>query len=133
MNADEELQNKIHSSEPGLDKTDPEVIAYTTLFRALSKSGDYSVPADFVDVVIKKLEKRQKRSFLQHDFLWLGLGIFLLLTGGAYTMINEEFKIDLGFLDGFAYKGVLVFGVCFIAGLNYIDWRIVRRRKGFAA
>ena len=132
MNAEEELQSKIHNNESELDKTDPEIIAYKRVFQALSTSADYSVPLDFADVVIKKLEARQKRSVLQHDFLWLCLGVLLLLTGGAYTTITMKLKIDFGFLEDFAYKGVLVFGVCFVAALNYIDRR-VRRSSGFRA
>lgn len=130
MNAEEELQKKIHAKElDGLDENDPEIIAYSIVFQTLVKARDYSASTHLADDVIKRLEKEQKRSFLTGDFFWLCVGIALLLTGGAYTVMQLKFKIDFGFLAGFAYKGVIIFGICFITILNYIDRHIVRKNK----
>ena len=132
MNAEEELQRKIQNNElEEADKSDPQVVAYSSLFRVLSKTEEYSAPVYLADNVIKTLKKRKKKSFLKHDFFWLGTGIFLLLAVGIYTILRSEFKIDLGFLNAFVYKGVIVFGICFIAALHYIDTRMARKDKRF--
>lgn len=98
MNADEELQNRIDDNElEGIDKTDAEIIAYTSIFEAVSKFVEYSASADLANAVIKKIERKQKRSFFKHDFFWLCAGISVLLTVGVYTVIKTEVKVDFGF------------------------------------
>jgi len=109
------------------------VVAYSNLFRVLAKTEDYSAPVHLADKIIKTLKKNQEKSLLRQDFFWLGTGILLLLTAGIYTVVHSEFKIDFGFLNAFVYKGVLVFGICFIAVLNYIDRRVARKDKRLTA
>jgi len=132
MNEEEALQNRIYDNNSDeFEKNDLGNIAYMSLFQALPKLEEYSVPTDLADVVMKKIEERQKRSLLRQDFFWFWVGIFLLLYGGVYAAIKTEFKIEFGFIDGFAYKGVLLFGICFIAALNYLD-RFIRRKRFIA-
>ncbi len=134
MNTEEELQKRIQNDElKEVDKSDPQVVAYSNLFRVLSKTEDYSAPVQLADNIIKTLKKKQKKSSLRRDFFWFGAGILLLLTAGIYTVIQLEFKIDLGFLNAFVYKGVLIFGICFIAALNYIDKRMARKDEKLTA
>lgn len=130
MSREEEIQKKIQDNAiQEIDKDDPDVIAYLRVFRALPKTREYSVPERFAETVIRKLERKQKRIFLLHEYMWLTAGILLLVTAGAYTVTRLDFKIDFGFLNAFSYKGVLVFGIFFIAMLNYIDRRVIRKTK----
>jgi len=134
MNAEGDLQKKIQNNElKELDESDPQVIAYVNLFRVLSQTEEYSSPEHLADSVIEALKKKQKKSVLKRDFFWFGTGILLLLAAGIYTVVYSEFKINLGFLNAFVYKGVLVFGICFIVVLHYIDRRMARKDKRFIA
>lgn len=130
MSRDEELQKQIQDNDlHQVNKDDPAVIAYLSLFRTLTRATEYTMPRHLPEVVIKKLMKRQTRIFRLQEFFWFSAGALPLLIAAVFTATRLEFKIDLGFLNAFTYKGVLVFGILVIAILNYIDRRLIQKNK----
>jgi predicted exporter len=123
---DEELQKKIESGFSS-NADDLDVKAYQEVFARLAKKPHVNLSADFADVVIKRIEERQRRS-ASHDFFWLGFGVSLLIIALIVAAIMSGFRPTLGFLKGMsAYAGVFAFGIAFILFLNRLDKKIVTK------
>lgn len=121
---EEELQKKIESGEnPQGDELD--VKAYREVFHALNHDRGFELPANFTDrVVAKVMGKRKKDS--SRDMWWFGIGIFLIVIAFVVAVVFTGFKMDLGFLRGIAdYKGLVIFGIAFIAFLNWLDKKLI--------
>lgn len=128
---EEELQKSIENGqaprEDGLD-----VKAYQEVFRALKKDPDYALSSDFAQRVVARVVSRERAS--AKDYLWFGAGIFFLLAALIATVLFIGFRFDFGFDFGFLnvmadYKGLVVFGIVFIALLNWVDKRLVKEKQ----
>lgn len=133
---DEEWQE---AAEQGR-RIDPDNIdekAYSEVFRVLKMDPGYTPRAGFAERVAASVVAR-KAARNYRDYLWFGAGILVLLAASIGTVLYsglslnlKGFSIDLGFLSGMAhYKGLAIFGVIFVALLNWLDKRLVRHGTG---
>ena len=124
---EEELQNKIESGASGEDNG-LDARAYREVFRALEKEPGYKLPSTFAEKVVAKVAARQKTE-QSRDYFWFFSGVLVLLIAAAATIAVTGFKLDFGFLTSMAdYKGLAIFGVVFVAVLNWLDRRLVREK-----
>lgn len=103
-----------------------------TVFKALKSVPDYLPSRDLADNVIRRLEKKQhvKLSLISNDYFWFGLGLLILLASAVVMILLTKFEMDFGFLNSMsAYRGLLIFGVVFIALLNWIDKRLIGNKR----
>jgi hypothetical protein len=126
---EEELQKNF---EQGNDKSGEEadIKAYQYVFDALKKEPPITLHPDFASGVINKvLEKKEKRG-LSGDFLWFGVGIFLIVIAAIVAIAFSGFKPSLGFLSGLtSFKGLLVFAAIFITALNWLDKKLIHKKQ----
>jgi hypothetical protein len=127
-NNDEDLQKKIESGNYSSgDELD--VKAYQEVFARLRKKHDLYLSADFADKIVVRVQAKQRRA-ASRDFLWLGIGVSLLIIALIVAAIMSGFRPAFGFLKGMsAYAGVFAFGIAFILFLNRLDKKIVPRRE----
>ena len=132
---EEGLQNRAEREQltPG---DGPDEKAYWEVFRVLKKDPGYTLDAGFAERVTAFVQAR-KRWQNTRDFIWFGAGSLVLLVvfGGTllYAGFNlhlHGFTLDLGFLSVMSdYKGLAIFGLLFIAMLNWIDKNLIRRQS----
>jgi hypothetical protein len=126
---DEELQERVEHSgrvaaEDGLDAS-----AYQQIFHSLRQDPGYALPANFAESLANRLMPEQK-SFFSRDFAWFGIGIFGLTASFCIAILFFGFKIDFTFLTGLGdFKGLLIFGISFVAFLNWLDKKVVRTTR----
>ena len=129
MNAyEEELQKKIEEGKtPQGDELD--VKAYREVFRALKKEPEYSVSPGFIDRIVMRVEEKRSKDS-SRDMFWFGAGIFLMVVALIVAIAFTGFKINAGFLTNMSeFKGVIIFGIAFIAFLNWVDKRLIRHKN----
>ena len=101
--------------------------AYRIVFEALRKEPGYILPEAFARHVLGRLQVSQS----SREVSWLGIGIVTFLVTLAVCIWLTGFRPTVGvfaFLTG--YKGLIVFGVAFILGLQWIDRRFIRKSAG---
>jgi hypothetical protein len=117
---EEALQNQMD----GVD-----AYAYQKVFDVLKQEPDFSLPINFADRVIQKIEAKKESST---DFIWFGAGIFMFAIAAIVTIVLTDFKISFGalkFITG--YPGFFIFGVCFILALQWLDRKLVKPKTTF--
>jgi hypothetical protein len=123
---EEELQNRVAS---GGSTEGPDADAYRRVFNAIEKEPAYNVSDDFARKVISQIDARQSTS-LSKDYIWFGIGIIFLIASFLVTLTFVDFHIDLGFLSLMAdYKGLAIFGIAFILGLNWLDKKLLLGKR----
>jgi hypothetical protein len=123
---EEELQNRIErgGSAHGMDAR-----AYRHVFQALGKELDYELPADFAAKVANRILVRDEKR-LSSEYIWFAAGILCLAAAFIWTIVFIGFQLDFGFLNGMAaYKGLAIFGIVFIIGLNWLDRKLLREGR----
>lgn len=125
---EEEIQDKLERGQtPGGDGLD--IKAYQAVFRALKKDPGYALPPDFAGRVAARVAQKQERGYSK-DYFWFGAGIFFLVICFIATVVYTGFRFDFGFLKMMSdYKGLALFGVTFIALLNWLDRKLVREKQ----
>lgn len=121
---EEELQNNIEAGRPtGAD--DADVKAYREVFRALSTLPETSLPNNFADRIVARIEEKRKRES-KKDVIWFASGIGVMVLVFVATILYTGFQFDLGFLNDMSgYAGLFIFGVAFILILNILDKKLV--------
>jgi hypothetical protein len=122
--SDEELQHKIENKNAMDDSADAK--AYQKVFSALEKEP-YSLPLNFADDVVKRLESRS--ASVTTDYVWLALGLLTFIVATVITVVTTGFAIDFSvfrFVSG--YYGLFAFGLAFILLIQYLDQRLVFRK-----
>jgi hypothetical protein len=131
MNAfEKELQKRIEAGEfTGND--DPETKAYEQVFKGLHREPDFRLKDSFADKVVSKaVSRREAKSF--REYVWMAVGLVLLLAAFVVTIVMTGFKINFGFLRNLSeFKGVLLFGGAFIIFLHWLDKRLLGRRPWY--
>jgi hypothetical protein len=124
-NDEERIQKDIESGQtPGGDGLD--VKAYQEVFRALAKEPLYQVSPNFAENVVARVVSKQQAK-QSRDYLWFGAGIFFLVVTAIATLMMVGFTPNFGFLTSMSdYKGLALFGIVFIALLNWLDKRLIR-------
>jgi hypothetical protein len=126
MKDEDELQ---HSVERGTVNNDIDAKAYEVVFDALKKEPDYTLSSKFADRVVEIAAKRRSDS-ASTEFIWLGVGVFLLLIAMIVVMTKITMPSDFGFLSGMSsYGGLFVFGILFIGLLHFIDRRFIQQKR----
>ena len=119
---DEELQNRIEKDSPS---EDADASAYQRVFSALKKEPAFTLPSNFSEGIIKRIEIAKPEA--SKDNLWLGLGIFGFILAAVITISLTGFRPSAGafkFLSG--YSGLFIFGIIFILLLHYFDKKFIR-------
>ena len=119
---DQELQELV---EKGTAPDDHNSRIYQTVFRALRSEPTFALPAAFADRVVANVRAR----YSSRDMVWLLGGVFLFIVTLIVAMIITGFSPRLGvftFLSG--YPGLVVFGVAFILGLQWVDRKWIRKQ-----
>ena len=125
-NEEERFQEKI-ITDPLFDDGSAETRVYRQVFGALKKAPDYTLPDNFADTVLHKIEQQEQRSLLR-EYLWLAAGIIVLVGACVTAVVMTGFTFDPGFLRNMAgYKGLALFGAAFILFLHWIDKRLIHR------
>ncbi|MEX2230820.1 MAG: hypothetical protein WD824_01570 [Cyclobacteriaceae bacterium] len=124
---EEELQKNPEKGESS-DADGLDIKAYQEVFRALKKDPGYEISSSFAQTVVARMiSKQQSKS--SKDYFWFGAGIFFLAIAFLATILFIDFRFDFGFLTGMAdYAGLAVFGIAFIAILNWLDKRLIREK-----
>lgn len=124
MKNEHELQRGV---EEGNASNDIDSRAYEIVFDAVKKEPGYTLKAGFADRVME-LAARQASGSATAEFIWMGIGVFLLFIAMIVALANITFTADFGFLSAMSsYAGLFVFGAIFIAMLHFIDRRFIRR------
>jgi hypothetical protein len=119
---DEEIQNKI---EQGLAETSADAQAYLHVFKVLKKDPEFNLPLQFADRLVSLIEKKEEKK----DYYWLAVGILLSVVSliVAIVLVAERWSINaFSFLS--SNVGLVVFGILFVALLQWIDKKIVRKQ-----
>lgn len=125
---EEELQNNIEAGrQTGED--DADVKAYREVFRVLSKPPQTSLPPDFADRIVARIEEKREHES-EKDLIWFSAGIAIMVLVLVATVLYTGFSLDLGFLKEMSgYAGLFIFGVAFIMLLNILDKKLVIKTK----
>lgn len=121
---EEELQRSIEKGlVPKGDELDVRI--YQDLFKSLSKPPVINIPANFADRVLAKvIERKVQRS--SRDFVWLGVGVFLLVSVAVIGFAYSGLKIEISNLKQLAgIGGLVLFAIAFCGFLNIIDKKAV--------
>jgi hypothetical protein len=126
MMNEEELQ---HNVEGGSVGNDIDSKAYEVVFDALKKEPDYMLSSKFADRVVEIAAKDRSGS-VSTEFIWLGVGVFLLIIAMIVVLTKITMPSDFGFLSAMSsYGGLFVFGILFIGLLHFIDRRFIQQRR----
>jgi hypothetical protein len=126
MKNEEELQRSV---EQGNVNNDIDSKAYEVVFDALKQEPNYTLKSGFADRVME-LAARQSSGSASTEFIWLGVGVFLLIVAMIVVMTKITMPTDFGFLSAMSsYAGLFVFGILFIALLHFIDRRFIQQRR----
>jgi hypothetical protein len=120
--ADEELQNKI---EQGLAESNADAQAYKQVFKILKRDPEFNLPIQFADRLVSVLEKKEEK----RDYYWLAVGILFSIISliVAVVLVAERWSINaFSFLS--SNVGLVVFGILFVALLQWIDKKVVRKQ-----
>jgi hypothetical protein len=122
---EEALQRQAEQNQmKGFDKDSR---AYQIVFNALQKETGFQLSPRFADQVIHQLQQ-QRKFRTTHEYVWLGLGIFLFIVAAVVTVVKTDFRPEWGFLNGISrYLNVFIFGAVFILALQWLDRKFVRR------
>lgn len=121
----ETLRKKLEQDEflKGL-AGEEDVKAYRLFLRAVEKEETFELSDDFAEKVAGRLNLKHSAV---HEFLWFGVGIFLLIISCIVAIALTDFKFDFGFLESISpYSGVFLFGTIFIILLHLIDKKWIR-------
>jgi hypothetical protein len=127
---DEELQKQIERGDFPGEGIDAQ--AYHKIFNALKQEPDYNLPVYFADRLITLIESKEKTKEISRDNFWMGLGLFSFVVALLVALALTNFKLSAGafqFLAG--YQGLIIFGIAFIALLNWVDRKIIRKVEAF--
>lgn len=123
---EDELQRNV---EQGKVANDIDAKAYEVVFDALKKEPDYRLSSGFADRVVNIAAQRRSGS-ASTEFVWLGIGVFMLVIAMIIVMTKITLPSDLGFLSTMSsYGGLFVFGIVFIGALQLIDRKFIRQRR----
>jgi hypothetical protein len=119
---DEELQNKI---EQGLAETSVDAQAYQHIFKILKKDPEFNLPIQFADRLVSIIEKKEEK----RDYYWLAVGILFSIVSlvVAVVLVADRWSINaFSFLS--SNVGLIVFGVSFVALLQWFDKKVIRKQ-----
>jgi hypothetical protein len=124
MNDDNSLQEKI---EAGQIPDTLDAKSYASVFHALAKEPDISLPVSFADRIIQRTLALQQSKESKRDIWWLGIGIFLLTVAFIVAFAFVGFRMNPGFLRAASdYKWMFLMGVILVWIFNVVDKKFVK-------
>jgi len=125
--SDEHIQQQV---EKGIPASGIDADAYKVVFNAIKKEPHLKLSSDFASKVAFRVTP--EKSFNWDKFLVVGGGIGFLLAL-IYAIASVEATFSFGaftFLS--SYQGLLVFGVIFVLGLNWLDKKLTHSHSQHA-
>ena len=120
---DDELQALAEGGAP--DTTgNLDVQAYKKLFSMLGEEPTFS-PSGMEEAVIARIELSKKQSS-RRDYLWLSLGVIVLLLTGIIAVALSDFRIIFTNWQ----RGIMALGICagvVIMVLNTLERKLLHR------
>ena len=121
--SDDELQRIVEeggsTSSGGKD-----FMAYQKLFSILGEQPEHQ-PTRIADAVVSRIEASRKRTAVR-DYIWLALGIFVLIVIGFIAVVVSGYRIPL---SGWQ-RTILALGTCaglVIMLLNTLERKLLHR------
>jgi len=119
---DENLQNEIEKGDAPI--VGIEASAYKKVFDVLKKEPDFTLPVNFADKVVARIEAKKESS---RDLIWIGAGVATFIIAAIISVALTNFRFNFGafrFISG--YPGLVAFGVVFILALQWVDKKLIR-------
>jgi hypothetical protein len=120
--SDDELQRMAEDGTPQSD--DQDLRAYQKLFDILGEKPIH-MSMGLEDAVIAKIELSNKQS-ARRDYLWLILGVFVLIVTGIVAVALSDFRVRLSDWQ----REIMTLGICaglVIMLLNAIERKLLQR------
>ena len=96
---------------------------------ALSREPDFKLPANFADRLVSMIESAKAKE-RRLEICLMGFGAFLFLIALIVVIVLTDFKLSL---NGFSFLsnhiGLIGFGIVFIALLNLLDKKLMRKTQ----
>jgi len=125
---EEELQKNLEEGKTPIGD-DLDVKAYQSVFSALKNEPTIFLHTSFADRVIRMVEQNQRKNIFR-EYFWIAIGMFLLLSALATSIMLTDFKISAGVFSGLgSYRGLLIFGAAFIGLLHWLDRQLLKNKK----
>jgi hypothetical protein len=125
MNTSDELIQK--QVEEGSASFGADADAYKVVFNSLKKEPGIKLSADFA-YKVSQLASSPEKSFNWEKFLLIsgGIGFIIALI---YAIVSVEATFSFGIFTFLSSnQGLLVFGIIFILGLNWLDKKLTHSR-----
>jgi len=127
MKHEEKIQEEI---ERGIHPDTVDHKAYEIVFHTLEKEQPTPLPPDFAIRVMRQILSREQSKSSSRDIWWLILGALSITIAAVVAMALSGFKPGLGFLSALSeFRGLIIFGACFIALLQFIERRLPGLKK----
>ncbi|MEP2669921.1 MAG: hypothetical protein ABJH04_13035 [Cyclobacteriaceae bacterium] len=125
---DEKLQESI---EQGMfESSDLDSQAYHIVFGAAKKEPLVHLSPQFSNKVINQIIEIEEKRASQKDFIWLGLGVFVLTITALVTIFLTGFKPDSGAFKFVGnYGGLLVFAALLIGLFHWVEKKVLPRHR----
>jgi len=129
-NKDEDLHTQFERGDFSDEGVDTHL--YQKIFEGLKHEPEYTLPLYFADRLVTLIESREKAKEIARDNLWLGIGLFSFVIALVVALVLTGFKVSVGafrFFEG--YLGLIIFGICFVLLLHWVDKKILRKVEAF--
>lgn len=96
---------------------------------ALKQEPDFQLVPTFANRLVTMIERKQKSS-RQWEIFWISFAGLLFLVAGGVSVYLTGFKPSFSafpFLNN--YAGLIVFGIFFIAMLNWLERKFLRSKS----
>ena len=120
--SDEELQERI---EKGIADESLDAKAYGRVFSVLKKEP-YQLSVGFSDKVMSQIATPV--SNLSKDYFWIGIGSLSFVIAAVLSFIFSDITINVSDFKLVGYSGLFIFGLAFIAVIQYLDKQFVRTK-----
>lgn len=127
-NTDEKLQESIEQGK--FDPANLDNQAYRIVFDAIRKGPETQLHPHFSDRIINSIIKTAEQRAYKRDFIWLGAGIFVLMSVAIFTMLLTGFKLNSGAFKFIGnYGGLLVFAIFLIGLFQWIERKVLPHKS----
>ncbi len=126
--SDEKLQESIEQGR--YDSADLDSQAYKIVFDVIKKEPETQLHPQFSDRIISRIVMADENRAVRRDFIWLGIGIFVLIVTAIVTIVLMGFQLNPGafkFIDN--YGGLLIFAAFLIGVFHWVEKKILPHKR----
>ena len=127
MTEDEEIQHRLEHGQKYAGNDTDGFDAYQKVFNALGREPQVDLsPGSIADRVMARVAAREAKS-LRRDYIWLGLGIFVLAictVVATIVVLSEATEVSGSMLARYFGMGVLVAALA--VTIQYLDRKMVQ-------